>query len=180
MSTTTKKPKGRPTKYKPDYDDIAYGACLLGANDGKLAEIFGVNEDTVNERKKKFPSFSEKIKQGKDFADIEVAKALYNRARGMTLRKQAVIKLKVWVDEESEVVNYVEEIAPDPTCIRLRLTNRQWQFRRDKKEVDNTISNKDDKPLKVESLQNLSNEELSNHIQSYLTWTTPKSPEKTW
>lgn len=52
MSTTTKKPKGRPTKYKPDYDDIAYGACLLGATDGKLAEIFGVNEDTVNERKK--------------------------------------------------------------------------------------------------------------------------------
>lgn len=58
MSTTTKKPKGRPTKYKADYDDIAYGACLLGATDGKLAEIFGVNEDTVNERKKKFPSFS--------------------------------------------------------------------------------------------------------------------------
>ena len=50
--------RGRPTSYKPEYDELAYKFCLLGATDAKLAVLLSVNEDTIHEWKKVHPSFS--------------------------------------------------------------------------------------------------------------------------
>lgn len=170
------KPVGCPPKYKKEYDDQVKWLCLLWATDIDIANFFSIDEATVNRWKKKYPTFWESLKEGKEVADIHIVNSLYNRAKGMKLNKQAVIKVKVSKDEEEDrVIDYVEEIAPDPISLKFWLTNRRHNFWRDKKEVDNTISNKDDVPFKVATeLKDMSEEELNNYIQARLTWTTPK------
>ena len=73
---------GRKTKYKQEYDELAFNYCLLGAKDTQLAEFFNVTEQTINNWKKDHPSFFESIKKGKQDADAEVANSLFHRAKG--------------------------------------------------------------------------------------------------
>jgi hypothetical protein len=71
---------GRPTSYKPEFAELVTGYCLLGAKEPQLAEIFGVNQDSIYEWKKRYPKFSEGIKIGREVADAKVAKSLYRKA----------------------------------------------------------------------------------------------------
>ena len=71
------KPIGRPTEYKPEYDEQAYNYCLLGATDKQLATFFDVSEQTINAWKHKHPSFLESLRRGKEIADARVAQALF-------------------------------------------------------------------------------------------------------
>lgn len=57
------------SKYKAEYDELAYNYCLLGATDAQLANFFGVKEQTINNWKNKHKSFFESLKKGKDSAD---------------------------------------------------------------------------------------------------------------
>lgn len=116
--------QGRPTKYKPEYNDQAYKLCLLGHTDAELADFFEVSEATINNWKIDFPSFFESIKKGKEFADVDVVQSLYKRATGMTLTKQVV--------KEGGVVEVEDEIAPDTTAMIFWLKNRQPKKWRDK------------------------------------------------
>jgi len=71
---------GRPTKYKKEYAEQARKLCgNFGATDKKLAEFFGVSEQTVNAWKKAQPEFLESLK-AKDVADDAVENSLYNTA----------------------------------------------------------------------------------------------------
>ena len=78
----TKRPIGRPTKYKPEYAEQAYKLCLLGAIDADMADFFNVEVSTLNNWKSEFPEFLESIKKGKMLADANVASRLYQRAMG--------------------------------------------------------------------------------------------------
>jgi len=49
--------KGRPTKYKPEYDAQALKLCRLGATDEQLADFFNTTFQTINNWKKAHPSF---------------------------------------------------------------------------------------------------------------------------
>jgi hypothetical protein len=73
---------GRPTDYRPEYNEQAYKLCLLGHTDAELAAFFDVQESTINNWKLAYPEFLESIKKGKDIADSEVAAKLYHRATG--------------------------------------------------------------------------------------------------
>lgn len=123
---------GRPTKYKEEYDELAYNYCLLGATDAQLGEFFGVEEATINNWKKSHPSFFESIKRGKQIADAMVAKSLFHRATGY--QHSAV---KIFNDQgEPLVVPYIEKFPPDTTAAIFWLKNRQPALWRDKQEVD--------------------------------------------
>lgn len=115
---------GRPTKYKPEYDEQAYKLCLLGHTDEELASFFEVHVSTIYEWKLTHESFSESIKKGKEFADVDVAQSLYKRATGMTLTKQ--------VFKGESLVEVEDEIAPDTTAMIFWLKNRQPKKWRDK------------------------------------------------
>lgn len=130
---------GRPTDYKPEYDELAYKFCLLGAKDTQLAEFFGVAESTLNLWKKKHESFSESLKKGKAIADAEVAASLYHRALGYQHAEQKVF------NNQGEIVTHdtVKHYAPDPTAAIFWLKNRQPELWRDKREVDTV----DDSPI---------------------------------
>lgn len=73
-----------PIKYRTEYDNQAYKLCLLGFIDSDLANYFEVEEQTINNWKKKYISFAHSIKKGKAFADAEVAASLRQRAIGFT------------------------------------------------------------------------------------------------
>lgn len=125
---------GRPSAYKPEYDEMAYNYCLLGATDKNLAEFFGVSEQTINAWKQRYPSFLESLKSGKIEADARVAKSLFRKAVGY--EHDAV---KIFNDQGRPlVVPYVEKFAPDTTAGIFWLKNRQPQLWRDKQDLNHT------------------------------------------
>lgn len=58
----------RPTKYKKEYDEQVRKLCLLGAIDTEIADLFGVDERTINRWKVDYPGFCQSIKEGKIMA----------------------------------------------------------------------------------------------------------------
>ena len=123
---------GAPGKYKPEFCQIAYQMCLLGATDKQMAEAFGVCETTINAWKLRHEEFSESLLKGKIIADAKVAAALFHRAVGYR-----------HPDEEVRVVNgqvvriqTVKHYPPDTGAAMAWLKNRQPKQWRDKHDIE--------------------------------------------
>ena len=115
------------SKYNHDNAEQAFKYCLLGADDKKLAMLFEVTESTLNLWKKKYPAFSESIKDGRYKADAEVSHSAYHIAKGYvdTKTKRVVDPTTGRIIEETvETFN----VAPNPTANRMWLFNRQRQL----------------------------------------------------
>jgi hypothetical protein len=80
MKKKTPRAAGQPSQYRAIYAGLAYQFSLLGADDAQLAQVFEVEERTINNWKKKHPSFFHSMQAGKTIADAAVVKSLYNRA----------------------------------------------------------------------------------------------------
>lgn len=125
---------GRPTDYKPEYNEQAYKLCLLSATDKDLADFFGVKEQTINNWKKDHPEFFESIKRGKQIADSNVADRLYQRAIGYEHDDLYLAQFQ-GVVVSKEIKKYY---PPDPTAAIFWLKNRQPKNWRDKQEIEVT------------------------------------------
>lgn len=124
--------KGRPTKYKEEYNKQAEKLCRLGATDKELADFFEVNEDTIYEWKKVYPAFSEALKSGKLEADAEVADKLYKRATGYEVEEDVIMQYQ----GTPVIVKTIKKYAPDTTAAIFWLKNRKPKVWRDKQEVE--------------------------------------------
>jgi len=89
-----------------------------GLSDEQIAHNLGINPDTVNEYKKKYPKFSEAIKKGKEVADFEVENALYKTAMEGNVTAQ-IFWLKnrqkeKWREKQEVQVNAspIEDLTP--------------------------------------------------------------------
>ncbi len=133
-----KRPQGRPSMYKPEYDEMAHKMCLLmNATDKQLAGVFGVSEQTINAWKNAYPSFLESINSGKIVADANVAHSLYKRATGAEFVTHQAFKVKrVEYDDKGKKVAEQEEVvtvpvnvavAPDTNAASLWLRNRSGE-----------------------------------------------------
>lgn len=112
---------GRPTDYRPEYDEEAYKLCLAGLIDEQLAEFFDISVPTLYSWRKKFPSFLKAGKLGKIIADARVAGALHNRAIGMK-----TTETHIGMHEGRVVITkYQKEHLPDVNACRFWLKNRQ-------------------------------------------------------
>lgn len=119
---------GRPTKYKPEFDDMAYKLALLGLVDEQMADVFDICVATLNNWKREHPSFLSSIKKGKAPADAEVAMSLNKRALGYEYDEIT--------DDEKNGRKIVRKHVPaDPTSVIFWLKNRQPKVWRDKQEV---------------------------------------------
>jgi len=125
-------PAGRPTLYQPEYPEQAFKLCLLGATDKDLASFFCVEESTINNWKLAHPEFLEAIKGGKDEADANVAKSLYQRALGYS---HPEIDIRVANGEIVETP-ITKHYPPDATSAIFWLKNRQRDKWRDKVEQE--------------------------------------------
>ena len=132
----TKKKAGAPTKYKPEYCELATNYCLLGATDVDLAEFMEVNESTIHLWKKTHPEFSKAIKEGKEIADSKVAQSLYNRALGYSHKETKIATHEGQITDSKE---FIKHYAPDPTSCIFWLKNRQKDKWRDKQDVGLTL-----------------------------------------
>jgi len=122
----------RPTKYKEEYNEQAYKLALLGATDKDIADIFDVNEDTINEWKKTKDGFSESLKRGKAQADAKIAQSLYHRALGYS-HPDTDIKV---IQNEIVTTSIIKHYPPDTTAAIFWLKNRkpeQWRDRTEHK-----------------------------------------------
>jgi len=125
---------GRPSKYKPEYEELAYKYCLLGAIDDELAKFFEVDVATINRWKIDYPVFCESLKNGREIADAEVSKKLYHRARGYSHPED-----KIFLHEgEPVIVPTIKHYPPDATSMIFWLKNRQRGKWRDKTEHELT------------------------------------------
>ena len=130
---------GRPTRYKQDYAERAYGLCLLGYTDKELGEAFDVSEQTINTWKHKHPKFLESIKSGKEKADLAVVQSLYKKATGYKVKKKKFAAHEGIITDERE---YEEDVAPDQRSIEFWLRNRQGKKWRNDPESDNNDNGK--------------------------------------
>lgn len=123
---------GRPTAYRPEYDEQAYNLCLLGCTDKELASALGVSDVTILAWKKRYPSFLGSTIDGKAKADANVARKLYHRALGYSHKA-----VKIFCDKEggTTYAPYTEHYPPDTTAASLWLRNRQPSKWRDRQEV---------------------------------------------
>ena len=122
---------GRPTKYKEEYNEIAYNYCLLGATDAELGVFFDVDERTINNWKESHPEFFQSLKKGKELADAKVAQALFHRATGYSCPD---LDIKMY---EGEIIEtpYTKHYPPDATSMIFCLMYRQPSKWREKREI---------------------------------------------
>ncbi len=148
-----KAPVGRPSKYKPEYAEQAFKYCLLGATDDRLAELFGVNPDTVHEWKKVHKDFSDSLYAGREKADAEVAKSLYHRALGYSHAEDDIRTVSSGGGVSDIVITpTIKHYPPDTGAATLWLKNRQPKLWRDKVDVDQTVQGSVDVKVDVVGL----------------------------
>lgn len=146
----SKRPMGRPSKYKEEFCEQARKLCLLGATDAELANFFEVSIDTISEWKNVHENFSASIKSGKCQADANVADRLYQRAMGY---EHPDIHITAYQGEITETP-VTKVYAPDPAAAIFWLKNRQRGKWRDR--IEQEVSGPDGTPVQVEAKLNVS------------------------
>jgi hypothetical protein len=68
--------------YRREFAGIAKGFALLGATQAAIADLFGVDPDTITDWKLAHPKFRRALDEGAKYADGFVATALYRRCIG--------------------------------------------------------------------------------------------------
>lgn len=99
----------------------------------QIAQIVGVNVDTLYEWRKTIPEFSEMWEYGVNGIDKKIVRALSKRAAGFKKRVEKPIKMKDDKTGGDTIVNhkYIEYHPPDIRAVELWLKNRsnlktQW------------------------------------------------------
>ena len=105
---------GRPSLYRPEYDDQAHNHCLLGATNAGLAELLDVGQRTIDRWIAEVPSFAKAVRDGRAIADGRVARSLYERAVGY---RQAVERIVVLRGEAKKIDATVQHPPDTQACI---------------------------------------------------------------
>src|SRR4029078_4378399 len=81
-ATGNKGGRGGPSKFKPEYIEIATRLCERGLTDAELAEVLSVSEPTIHAWKLKHEEFALALQRSKRIVDAEVKDSLLKRAKG--------------------------------------------------------------------------------------------------
>jgi len=148
MAVEEKKKAGQPTKYKPEFTEQVKKLCLLGAIDPQLADFFDVSLATISNWKNDFPEFLEAIKEGKQVADRNVEKSLYQRAMGYEHVDEKIFFDKDAINDGDRIIRAgtIKKYAPETAAAIFWLKNRKSKEWREKHEVELTNIN----PVKMD------------------------------
>lgn len=137
--TATKRARGRPSSYRPQYAEQAAKLCQLGATDFELAEFFKVDTRTIYRWKNTHEDFCQAVLVGKERADDRVERALYNRAVGYSYESEVIRVLR---DGTVVRVPNVEHVPPEPGAAFNWLKNRKPDEWRDRQQQEHSIDDK--------------------------------------
>jgi len=138
--------EGRPTAYKPEYNEQGLKLCELGATDAEIASFFDVSVRTIHRWKLDHPEFCHSLNIGKQAADARVERSLYQKATGYDYVEEQAFKVKVaQYEEEVRVVEVARHMPADTTSAIFWLKNRRRDEWRDK--IDHEMTGKDGKDL---------------------------------
>lgn len=124
-------PAGRPTKYTPAMGEKARKLALLGMTDVEVADMLGINPDTLYEWDKKYPEFAETRARGKADADAEMAASLWQRGIGYTHDDVHVTAF----NGEVTLTPVQKHYPPDFQSISLWLRNRRPDLWKEKVDI---------------------------------------------
>src|ERR1700722_9158763 len=114
---------GRPSLYKPEFAEQAYGLCLAGATNQELADGFDVGRSTIDNWLRKYPEFAQAVRSGRSLADGKVASGLYARAIGYNYEATRVLLHR----GEPVTVRHIVHRPPDVRACIFWLRNRRPQ-----------------------------------------------------
>lgn len=134
-------------KYNPKYHDAwAWSLAMKGATDQEIADALGISRMTVNrwswttndKGEKVLTSFGEALQAGKEVADAQVERKLYERCLGYDVEEEEKT-IDVNRDGSSKIGRIVtrkKHIPPDVMAMMYWLNNRsrrtgEWSQRQD-------------------------------------------------
>jgi hypothetical protein len=136
-------PAGRPTIYSARLCvPVARMLAREGKTDQQIADAFSIHVDTLYDWEKKYPDFSEAIREAKLISDAEVVDSLFKLATGYRyVEEKRIVSRKPIKDKDgkptgeySEAVTKIErterEVIPNVLAQQFWLKNRrrgEWQ-----------------------------------------------------
>ncbi len=133
--------RGKP-KWTPKYTRMAREMAKHRMVEEEIAETLGIHIVTLNRWKKKHPPFAQALKAGKESADKQVERALFERAVGYS-HPDTDVRTISRGNGQSEIVltPIIKHYPPDTTACIYWTKNRQPQKWRDR--TDTAIQNPD-------------------------------------
>lgn len=166
-----KRGRGQPTKYREEFNEMAYELCKWGGlDDKKLAKVFKVTEDCITKWKHRHPEFLLSLKKGKVEYDTDnVENALLQRALGYQHPEiQFFSHNGVVTDERVTTKQYPPETG---ACIK-------WLMNRRGKDWSEKDQEKDPPVNQTINIFNLPIDDIRN-IRDIVGRADPKSLEHT-
>lgn len=134
MSEKPTTSRGRPTKFKDEYIQLAVNYCRLGALDKDLAEYFDVSVQTIELWNRNNPEFKAATRKGKDEFNVKRAEgALIHAALGYSIEET-----KVFYDKDMGIVEHkvTKNFPPNTTALTFFLKNRDAARWKDTQTID--------------------------------------------
>jgi hypothetical protein len=139
---TSPRRRGRASKFCGIDLELVCSLAELGATDKQIASALKISVRSVNKYKKIYPDFSQSIKKGKDLADSEVKRSLFQRAKGYEWEetKTVIIKNLAGKVTRKEITKTAKFIPADTAAAFIWLKNRQsWKDRPGENDVANWV-----------------------------------------
>ena len=140
--------------------DKAYKLCILGLTNPQLAAALDVSVSSIDKWLVEHEEFSSAVKRGREEADYEVAKSLYQRAMGYSHPAE---EIKV-IQGEVIRVPTTKHYPPDTTACIFWLKNRRKEQWRDVSKIEH--SGDDGNPINVKL--ELAKQDLSDFTEEEL------------
>lgn len=125
-------PAGRPSKYKPEYTQVAAELAIQGKTEKEIATALEVSVPTFRKWKSENPELLAALKFNKDKADEHVERSLYQRAMGYSTTETDI---RV-IDGKIVKTEVIKQYPPDTTAMIFWLKNRKPKEWRDKRETE--------------------------------------------
>ncbi len=149
MTNAVEKKAGRPSSFTDKLVLSILEFAKTGATDSEIAERFGFAESTLYLWKSKYPTFSEALKDAKDFADEMIELSLFRRAVGYQHPDLHFSAYEGCVT----ATPYIKCLPPDTSAAIFLLKNRQPDKYRDVQKIDVTAEIKHTLPTPQEAKQ---------------------------
>lgn len=130
---------GRRIKYDPErHPQFAKALAIEGLTNKEIAKKIGIVESTFQDWVRRFPAFSESIKEGKAPADAKVEMALYRRAMGYEVEETRGLVVGTGEYATVKIVSETRHISPDTRACMFWLKNRKAATWQDKQEIEHS------------------------------------------